>query len=212
MRECLSLVILAGVLGLVACSSADRAPPTPARKPTGAGGQSAAAPTTIAAAGGIRLDPQNTRIEFVGSSERTSQSGSFQQFTGTFDANGDDLQTARLTFDIDMDSTTTKIALLTRHLKNKDFFDVQQYPRSSFVSTSIQPSTTPEATHVITGNMTLHGVTRAISAPANITLTNGVLTLSSRFVIRQSEFGMTEALKKSKDEVPITVSIRATKS
>jgi polyisoprenoid-binding protein YceI len=111
-----------------------------------------------------------------------------------------------------MDSTTTNIALLTRHLKSKDFFDVKQYPRSGFVSTSIQPSTTPEATHVITGNLMLHGVTRAISAPANISLANGVLTLSSRFVIRQSEFGMTEALKKSKDEVPITVSIRAARS
>ncbi|HWG43999.1 MAG TPA: YceI family protein, partial [Gemmataceae bacterium] len=65
---------------------------------------------------------------------------------------------------------------------------------------------------VITGNLTLHGVTRAISAPADLTLANGLLTLSSRFLIRQSEFGMMEALKKSKDEVPITVSIRASRS
>jgi polyisoprenoid-binding protein YceI len=194
-----------------ACSSADRAPAS-ARKPANAGSQPAAAPpasATKVAAGGIRLTPQNTRIEFVGSSERTSHAGGFQQFTGTFDVKGDDLRTARLTFDIDMNSTATNIGLLTRHLKSKDYFDVRQYPHSAFVSTSIQPSTTPEATHIITGNLTLHGVTRTISAPANITLANGVLTLSSRFVIRQSEFGMTEALMKTKDEVSITVSIRA---
>jgi polyisoprenoid-binding protein YceI len=214
MRKCLSLGILAVLLALPACSAANRAPAS-ARKPVPPGKQSAtasSAPSAASAASGIRLDPRNTRIEFVGSSERTSQSGSFQQFTGTFDSNGGDLQTARLSIDIDMDSTTTKIGLLTRHLKSKDFFDVAQFPRSTFVSTSIQPSTTPEATHVINGNLTLHGVTRAISAPANITLANGVLTLSSRFVIRQSEFGMTEALKKTRDEVPITVSIRASRS
>jgi polyisoprenoid-binding protein YceI len=196
---------------LAACSAADRAPASVARKPANAGSQPAAAPPasdTKVAATGIRLAPQNTRIEFVGSSERTSHAGSFQQFTGTFDAKGDDLRTARLAFDIDMNSTATNIGLLTRHLKSKDYFDVQQYPRSAFVSTSIQPSTTPGATHIITGNLTLHGVTRTISAPANITLANGVLTLSSRFVIRQSAFGMTEALKKTKDEVSITVSIR----
>ncbi|HEY7154387.1 MAG TPA: YceI family protein [Gemmataceae bacterium] len=194
---------------LAARSSADRAPAV--RKPANTGSQPATAPPPSATkvAAGIRLAPQNTRIEFVGSSERTSHAGSFQQFTGTFEAKGDDLRTARLTFDIDMDSTATNIGLLTRHLKSKDYFDVRQYPHSTFVSTSIQPSTTPQATHIITGNLTLHGVTRTISAPANITLANGVLTLSSRFVIRQSEFGMTEALKKTKDEVPITVTIRA---
>ncbi|HEY7313061.1 MAG TPA: YceI family protein [Gemmataceae bacterium] len=214
MRTHLTLVLFAVLFGVAACSSANRAP-GPTRPPAPPSNRTAAAPPTSDAAsapGGIRLDPQNTRIEFVGASERTSQAGSFQQFRGTFQVNGDDLQTARLTLDIDMDSTTTKIGLLTRHLKSKDFFDVPQYPRSTFVTTSIQPSATPEATHVINGNLTLHGVTRAISAPANITLANGVLTLSSRFLIRQSEFGMTEALKKTKDEVPITVSIRAARS
>ena len=172
-----------------------------------------AAPSSVATtARGIPLTPQNTRIEFVGSSERKSQSGSFQQFTGTFEAKGDDLQTARMALDIDMDSTTTTISLLTRHLKGKDFFDVPQYPRASFVSTSIQPSPTPESSHVITGSLTMHGVTRPISAPANITLANGILTFTSRFVIRQSEFGMTEALKKSKDEVPVTISIHGSRT
>jgi polyisoprenoid-binding protein YceI len=209
MRKLVLLVILAGVFGLAACSSADR------RKPAAAPKESAPPSPTSAGAvapGGIRLDAQNTRIEFVGSSERNSQSGSFQQLTGAFEAKGDDLQTARLALDIDMDSTSTNISLLTRHLKGKDFFDVQQYPRASFVSTSIQPSPTPDSSHVIAGNLTLHGTTRVVTAPANITLANGILTLQSRFVIRQSEFGMTEALKKSKDEVPITISIHASRT
>ena len=206
MRTLVQAAMLAALLGAAACCSAFRS--SSASKPA----PSAPPQPGAVAAGDILLTPQNTKIEFVGSSERTSQAGSFQQFTGTFHAAGSDLSSARLTFDIDMDSTTTNIALLTRHLKSADFFDVKQYPRASFASTSIQPSTTPGATHLITGQLTFHGVTKTIAAPANLSLADGVLTLSSRFVIRQSEFGMTEAVKKTRDEVPITVNIRAARS
>jgi polyisoprenoid-binding protein YceI len=206
MRTLAQVALIAALLGGAACCSALRS--SPARKPT----PSAAPRPGAVAAGDILLTPENTKIEFVGSSERTSQAGSFQQFTGTFHAAGGDLSSARLSIDIDMDSTTTSIALLTRHLKSADFFDVKQFPRASFASTSIQPSTAPGTTHVITGQLTLHGVTKTIAAPANLTLADGVLTLSSRFLIRQSDFGMTEALKKTRDEVPITVTVRAPRS
>jgi polyisoprenoid-binding protein YceI len=206
MRTLVQVALMAALLGGAACCSAFRSPPAPRSAP------SAPPQPGAVAAGDILLTPANTKIEFVGSSERTSQAGSFQQFTGTFHAAGSDLSSARLSFDIDMDSTTTSIALLTRHLKAADFFDVKQFPRASFASTSIQASTTPGATHVITGQLTLHGVTKTISAPANLSLADGVLTLSSRFVIHQSEFGMTEAVKKTRDEVPVTVTIRAARS
>lgn len=206
MRTLAQVALIGALLGGAACCSAFRS--SPARKST----PSAPPQPGAVAAGDILLTPENTKIEFLGSSERTSQAGSFQQFTGTFHAAGGDLSSARLTFDIDMDSTTTSIALLTRHLKSADFFDVKQFPRASFTSTSIQPNTTPGATHLITGQLTLHGVTKTITAPANLSLADGVLTLSSRFTIRQSEFGMTEAAKKTRDEVPITVTIRAARS
>ena len=206
MRTLVQVALMAALLGGAACCSAFRSPPAPRSAP------SAPPQPGAVAAGDILLTPANTKIEFVGSSERTSQAGSFQQFTGTFHAAGGDLSSARLSIDIDMDSTTTSIALLTRHLKSADFFDVKQFPRASFASTSIQPSTAPGTTHVITGQLTLHGVTKTIAAPANLTLADGVLTLSSRFLIRQSDFGMTEALKKTRDEVPITVTVRAPRS
>ncbi|HWG43455.1 MAG TPA: YceI family protein, partial [Gemmataceae bacterium] len=147
MRTFVNLMILAVVLGLFACSAAHRAPPQQAA-PVSA--RASATTPTNASAGGIRLTPQNTKIGFVGSSERTSQSGSFQRFTGTFELTGDDVRTARLVLDIDMDSTTTNIPLLTRHLKGSDFFDVPRFPHATFVTSSIQPSATPGATHVIT--------------------------------------------------------------
>jgi polyisoprenoid-binding protein YceI len=208
MRKLVNLVILAGVVSATACSSPDRAPVSASRQSASASSSQA---STIPA-GGIRLTPQNTRVEFVGSTERTSQTGSFEQLTGSFELKGNDPSNGRLAVDIDMDSTTTKIFLLTKHLKSSDYFDVKQYPRAWFVSTSIQPSNEPGATHVITGNLTLHGTTRMISTPASISLANGMLTLNARFVIRQSEFGMMEAVKHTKDEVPITVSIRAARS
>lgn len=218
MSKIVNGAILLTLLGLAACSSLHRAPPTrqPAPVPNPTATTSASVPGNA-----IRIVPENARIEFVGSSERTSQTGYFQQVTGTFEARGDDLRGARLTLDIDMDSTTTNIALLTRHLKSKDFFDVAQYPHARFVSTSIQPSPTPEASHVITGELTLHGVTKQVVLNGSFEGRGSDLWGGQRvgyaahITINRKDFGLTwnQALETGgvmvSDEVRIELNVEA---
>jgi len=60
----------------------------------------------------------------------------------------------------------------------------------------------------ISGHLTLHGVRKAISFPARIAVTPDEVTFDATITLLQTEFGMTEAAKKTKDEVPVTVSIR----
>lgn len=81
-------------------------------------------------------------------------------------------------FTIDMTSIacsdladSTLNAMLVAHLRASDFFDVNEHPTASFIMTSATPI--PGATeglpnHLITGDLTIRGVTRELSFPAVI--------------------------------------------
>jgi polyisoprenoid-binding protein YceI len=160
---------------------------------------------TTAPAGSLLLSPRNTHITFIGSALLNSHEGAFTRFAGQLDyPPGSDLGDARLTVEIDMTSVVTEIPLLTRHLKEADFFDVAKYPRASFVSTRIRPSPAPGPSGTISGELTLHGRTRTISFPARFTAEPRGVALDATFTIRQSDFGMLSA-RTTTDDVPTRV-------
>lgn len=119
------------VVGCHLCSPSD-VKPTPTRESTA----SSAAPIQP---GVIAISPANTSINFTGSTAITSQSGHFEAIEGTLEAIKDDPKEMRIRVVVNMESTTTKIGLLTRHLKGEDFFDVARYPKSEFELDGVSP-------------------------------------------------------------------------
>ena len=115
-----------------------------------------------------------------------------------------------------MGSTWTDTDRLTGHLKSPDFFDVAKFPKSTFETTGITKGNTDakakDATHTVTGNLTLHGVTKSIQFPARIGVTPDAATLDSEFFLNRKDFqinypGMANDLIR--DEVVINLAIRA---
>ena len=94
--------------------------------------------------------------------------------------------------------------MLTTHLKSPDFFDTREYPKAKFESTSIKAEGDE---HTITGNLTLMKETKEISFPAKIEVVDGKLTLSAKFTIDRTEFGMTKMTEGVLKDVEMTVSI-----
>jgi len=117
-----------------------------------------------------------------------SHDGSFKQFTGTATFAGDVLQAA--SFDVDTASLQTDTEKLTAHVKTKDFLDVEKFPKASFKSTSIVAKPAGSATHEITGELTLHGVTQEIKFPATIDLTPDTVTGRAEVAINRQKFGV----------------------
>ncbi len=158
--------------------------------------------------GGIPISPANTNIAFTGSTALASQSGRFERFEGALEAPTQDPKDLKIRVTIDMQSTTTKIGLLTKHLKGEDFFDVAHFPTAAFVLDSVKP-TGAAGQFQVSGQLTLHGVQRPVAFPARIAIAPDTVSFDATMTISQTEFGMTEAARKTKDEVPVTVSIRA---
>ena len=199
---CRAVSACALALLVVACQTNEKkgethtAPLSPAPASGAANAQPAAqnGPATITKAGEpgavtqLTLDPAASKLEIVAAKITRSHDGSFKQFTGTATFAGDVLQAA--SFDVDTASLQTDTEKLTAHVKTKDFLDVEKFPKASFKSTSIVAKPAGSATHEITGELTLHGVTQEIKFPATIDLTPDTVTGRAEVAINRQKFGV----------------------
>ena len=109
-----------------------------------------------------------------------------------------------------MNSIWSDSERLTGHLKNEDFFDVTRFPATTFAVTGME-GTGPQ--HTVTGNLTLHGVTKSISFPAEIRVTNEEVTVRAEFAINRQDFGIKYPGRPDdliRDRVVIKLDIKAT--
>ena len=154
--------------------------------------------------------PEASSIDFIGSKVTGSHKGGFKKFTGELNVIEDRLVPAGNKVVIDMDSTWSDSERLTGHLKNADFFDVPKFPTTTFVTTAIEKGATNST---VTGNLTLHGVTKQISFPATIQFTNGAVNLNAEFVLIRSDFDIKYAGKADdliRPEVVLKLKVSAT--
>ena len=156
-----------------------------------------------------------SKIEFVGSKVTGSHTGGFNNFTGYFnvDMAAETLAKSQThSVMIDMSSTYSDNEKLTTHLKSADFFDVGKYPSARFVLNSAK--TEDGENYQLSGKLDLHGVTKAISFPATVSVSEGkdTVTVKSEFNINRQDFaikyeGMPDDLIR--DEVVIRFDITA---
>jgi polyisoprenoid-binding protein YceI len=74
------------------------------------------------------------------------------------------------------------------HLKSPDFFDVIKFPTSTFTITNVA-SMNGESIKV-TGNLTIKGITHAVTFPAKIEVKNGIVNANGKLIIDRTEWGI----------------------
>ncbi len=90
--------------------------------------------------------------------------GGFNEFTADIKSDKTDFSDVKGSFSIDVNSITTDNEKRDAHLRSADFFDVEKYPNMTFV---IQKFTKVNGKqYKVTGNLTLHGVTRLVTLNA----------------------------------------------
>jgi polyisoprenoid-binding protein YceI len=107
------------------------------------------------------VDPSHSGVEFrVKHLGISSVRGTFNEFEGTFEV-GDDITSAKAYGNVNAASVNTNEPKRDEHLRNADFFDVENYPEITFESTAIEP--VDDDTFEVTGDLTMHGVTNPIT-------------------------------------------------
>lgn len=221
------LVVSAGLLAGCAANPADSVPKagvsTPGAASTTAAQADGATATPLAgttatpstsgtpsASAGTALPlAEGTEVSFKGSKVTGSHDGGFRKVSGTVTVDGEDLSKAGVDVTIDMTSVYSDDEKLTQHLSSPDFFDVAKYPTATFKSTSI---TKADTGYTVAGDLTLHGVTKGISFPAEIALSGGELTAKAEFAINRKDFEIVYPGKPDdliRDEVVIKFDLKA---
>jgi len=119
-----------------------------------------AAPLALAQPSTWTSDPAHSLVEFSISHLTVSNvHGRFGHVTATINLNEADIAKSTVTASIDMTGIDTGEDARNNHLKSPDFFDVATYPTATFTSTSVAKSGDGLT---ITGNLTLHGVTKPV--------------------------------------------------
>lgn len=160
------------------------------------------------------IAPPNSKIEFVGSKVTGSHNGSFEKFDGAINLVNNDPTKSQVNITMDVNSIKTDDPGLTKHLLMPDFFDVAKFPQATFVSTEIKPGGDKGASHTVTGNLTLRGVTRAVTFPATISVTPDAANVDADFAINRKDFSINYAGAADnliRDDVVLKLTIRANK-
>ena len=102
----------------------------------------------------------------------------------------------------------TGLPKLNEHLLGDSFFDVAKFPTATFVSTKVD--VTSKTTAKVTGDLTLHGVTKPVVLDVTLNKIGENMKkqktagFSATATIKRSDFGMTAYLPALGDEVKLS--------
>ncbi len=134
---------------------------------------------------------EKSRIDWVAAKVTRDHKGKFNSFDGSIDyVSGKPM---RIAFEIDLTSIEADEPKLTGHLKTPDFFDVARYPKATFVSTSIEPAPAGSPggiTHVVAGNLNMHGVEKAVTIPVMTAVSAEGVRTTSEFTINRHDWSI----------------------
>ncbi len=87
--------------------------------------------------------------------------GRFNTFDGEFNYDAEKPNASQIMVNIDTTSLDSNHAERDKHLRGKDFLNVDKYPTATFKSTNITFNN--DDSGKVTGDFTLHGVTKSIT-------------------------------------------------
>lgn len=118
------------------------------------------------AVGTFAIDTSHTRLGFAVRHMAVSKvRGDFKEFSGTLDLAADPTD-SKVSVTIQAGSVDTHDENRDNHLRTNDFFDVENHPTWTFVSTGIRPISATEWN--VDGDLTIRGVTKQVTLDATL--------------------------------------------
>ena len=145
-------------------------------------------------------------------------SGTFTDIKGTISIDRDNLANSSVKAVINVLSVNSGLAKRDEHIKKPDYLDVEKYAEMTFVSSKIDAKNNMEG--VITGEFTLHGVTKTISMPFKVLgfgqdpWGGNRMGIEATTTIKASDFGFAWPLKANApvgDDIAVTLLLEGIK-
>lgn len=146
----------------------------------------------------------------------THPSARFDKIDGSVLLDKADLTKSSVSVTLPLEGLDTGVAKLDEHLKSPDFFDAAQYPTATFKSTKVEK--VGENGLKITGDLTVHGVTKPVTLNAKVNKI-GLFEMGpykaqaagfdAETVIKRSDFGVNKYVPNVSDEIAVRITLDA---
>lgn len=170
--------------------------------------------TTQAAEETYTLDSNHTNIDWrINHFGFSNPSGKFTKAEGTLVLDEKDPAKSKLSVTVSPANVMSGIEQLDEHLKGDKFFDVAKFPTTTFESTTVKLISKDTAD--VTGNLTLHGVTKSIVLHVHLNkiamnmMNKKTAGFSATTHFKRSDFGMTTYVPNLGDDVQLTIESEA---
>jgi polyisoprenoid-binding protein YceI len=166
----------------------------------------------------FEIDPVHSTIGFKVKHLFSYVTGRFNEVQGTISADAAKPEDSSVEVKIATKSVNTSNEKRDTHLRSPDFFDVEKFPDMTFKSKKV--ARTGDDTADVTGDFTLHGVTKEVVLKVKFLgkgkgMTGGLQTgWEAKTTIKRSEYGLVwnkviEGTSVVGDDVEITLEIEA---
>ena len=152
--------------------------------------------TSTDVTGTYAIDPTHSRVGFVARHAMvTKVRGSFNEFTGTGFFDPADPSKTNFSLTIEANSIDTRNADRDGHLRTNEFFDMENHPQFTFVSTSVEA--TGADSFAVTGDLTIKGITNPVTVDftyegaAKDPFGNERIGFEGSAVVHRKDFGIT---------------------
>jgi polyisoprenoid-binding protein YceI len=159
----------------------------------------------------VRFDGIQIPVDFSNPTAR------FDKIEGSMLLDQADLTKSSVSITLPLEGLDTHVAKLDEELRGPDFFDATRYPTITFHSTKVEK--TGENSLKITGDLTVHGVTKPVTLDARVNKIGifeipGVIKaqtagFDATTVIRRSDFGVSKYVPAVSDEIPVRITLDA---
>jgi polyisoprenoid-binding protein YceI len=164
------------------------------------------------------IDPGHSQVRFgynhMGFSNIVAN---FESVNGEIVLDAADIAKSSVSVTVPIASMRSGVVKLDQHLQSADFFDMAKFADATFKSTKVEK--TGEKTFKLTGDLTIHGVTKSVTFDASI---NGMgdhpmakvpaAGFDAHATIKRSDFGLGAYVPAVSDEVKLSITIEAKKA
>jgi polyisoprenoid-binding protein YceI len=150
--------------------------------------------TSTEGASVYNIDPAASKVEWIGKKVTGQHNGTVNVASGELNVSNNELEAGKINLDMNsitvLDLTDAESnGKLTGHLKSDDFFSVEKNPTATFEITNVEKVSDDKGNNYkIDGNLTIKGITKNISFPANVSINDQTITAKADFDIDRTQW------------------------
>lgn len=156
-----------------------------------------------------KVDYARSKLWFEGTWDNEAFTGTFHRWSAAIQFDPANLPTSKANVTVDMSSIVASEPDFTAGIKGPLGFAIGQFPRATFVTTSIRSR--GGNTYVANGNLTIHGITRPVTLAFSLDINGNIAQMTGEVMVDRTHFGVGAGGSMGQDwgaERPVAHAIR----